>query len=211
MRKKIFATCVVAIVLGVFTGCSEDDIIADNEIQNTTQQLNDRESESARRNQSKYIATPITGTVNGITFTGDYRITEFVVKNDVLYAVGTLTNISGVGLPAGVADLAGKQILLPVNREASGAGAAATTAAAGAAAIGSCDILFLQLGPLDLDLLGLQIHLDQVLLNIDAATGAGNLLGNLLCAVTGLLDGVGSLVAIAQLLNQIISIIGTLG
>ena len=43
--------------------------------------------------------------------------------------------------------------------------------------------------PLDLDLLGLQVHLDRVVLDIVAQTGAGNLLGNLLCAVTGLLDG----------------------
>ena len=47
----------------------------------------------------------------------------------------------------------------------------------------SCDILNLVLGPLDLDLLGLQVHLDRVVLNIIGATGTGNLLGNLLCAV----------------------------
>ena len=62
----------------------------------------------------------------------------------------------------------------------------ATKSAQGMAA---CDILHLILGPLDLDLLGLQVHLDKVVLDIVAATGAGNLLGNLLCAITGLLDG----------------------
>jgi hypothetical protein len=53
----------------------------------------------------------------------------------------------------------------------------------------SCDILNLVLGPLHLDLLGLVIDLDQVVLNIVGQTGAGNLLGNLLCGLTGILDG----------------------
>jgi hypothetical protein len=50
-------------------------------------------------------------------------------------------------------------------------------------------ILNLVFGPLDLNLLGLQVHLDRVVLNITAQPGAGNLLGNLLCAVAGLLNG----------------------
>ena len=50
---------------------------------------------------------------------------------------------------------------------------------------GSCQILDLVLGPLDLDLLGLEVHLDQVHLNISASPGRGNLRGNLLCAVAG--------------------------
>ena len=53
----------------------------------------------------------------------------------------------------------------------------------------SCEILDLVLGPLDLDLLGLVVTLDTVHLNITAEQGPGNLLGNLLCAVAGLLDG----------------------
>ena len=73
--------------------------------------------------------------------------------------------------------------------------------------LAACDILHLVLGPLDLDLLGLQVHLDKVVLDIVAATGAGNLLGNLLCAITGLLDGgpLGGLLAqLNDLLGQIL-------
>lgn len=53
-----------------------------------------------------------------------------------------------------------------------------------------CPILHLELGPLDLNLLGLRVQLNQVVLDITAIPGPGNLLGNLLCAVAGLLDGV---------------------
>jgi hypothetical protein len=53
---------------------------------------------------------------------------------------------------------------------------------------GVCDVLDLNLGPLDLDVLGLVVNLSEVDLNIDAVAGPGNLLGNLLCAVANLLN-----------------------
>jgi hypothetical protein len=73
----------------------------------------------------------------------------------------------------------------------------------------TCDILHLVLAPLDLNLLGLKVHLDRVVLDIVAVTGAGNLLGNLLCAVTGLLDGGlgGALGRLVGLLNQILGVL----
>jgi hypothetical protein len=68
------------------------------------------------------------------------------------------------------------------------------------------------LGPLNLDLLGLVVTLDTVHLNITAQQGPGNLLGNLLCAVAGLLDGPaplsGLLNGITALLNQILGALG---
>ncbi|MBO0709486.1 MAG: hypothetical protein J2P44_14080, partial [Candidatus Dormibacteraeota bacterium] len=81
----------------------------------------------------------------------------------------------------------------------------ARTAAASAAR--TCGILNLVLGPLDLNLLGLVVHLDRVVLTIVAQTGAGNLLGNLLCAVAGLLDnGLSGLLGhLTNLLNQILA------
>ena len=48
------------------------------------------------------------------------------------------------------------------------------------------------------------------MLDIIAATGAGNLLGNLLCAITGLLDGgplAGLLGQLNALLNQILDVL----
>jgi hypothetical protein len=73
---------------------------------------------------------------------------------------------------------------------------------------GSCQILDLVLGPLNLDLLGLEVFLDTVHLNITAQSGPGNLLGNLLCAVAGLLDDNTLGTALAQLLNQIFALLG---
>ena len=74
---------------------------------------------------------------------------------------------------------------------------------------GSCTILTLTLGPLDLNLLGLMVHLNQIVLTITAVTGSGNLLGNLLCAVANLLNNGGALQTLlsglASLLNQILA------
>jgi hypothetical protein len=73
----------------------------------------------------------------------------------------------------------------------------------------SCSVLHLVLGPLDLDLLGLVVHLDKVVLDITAVP-AGGLLGQLLCSVAHLLDGglSGLLGQLAALLNQILGQLG---
>ena len=52
----------------------------------------------------------------------------------------------------------------------------------------ACQVLNLVLGPINLDLLGLVVRTNRINVRIDAVPGAGNLLGNLLCAITGLLD-----------------------
>jgi hypothetical protein len=58
---------------------------------------------------------------------------------------------------------------------------------------GATNILHLQLGPVDLNVLGLEVELDNcangpVTLDISAQPGAGNLLGNLISSVAHLLD-----------------------
>jgi len=68
----------------------------------------------------------------------------------------------------------------------------------------SCQILHLDLGAISLDVLGLQINLSRVILDITAQAGAGNLLGNLLCAVANLLNNPNPL---ARLLNSILELI----
>jgi len=56
-----------------------------------------------------------------------------------------------------------------------------------------CPILHLALGPINLDLLGLNVDTSKICLDITAEEGSGNLLGNLLCDVSHLLDGGGTI------------------
>jgi len=51
------------------------------------------------------------------------------------------------------------------------------------------------------------VDLNQVILNITGQPGQGNLLGNLLCAVAGLLDQNGSLTLVTDLLNVILAVL----
>jgi hypothetical protein len=53
---------------------------------------------------------------------------------------------------------------------------------------GACQILNLVLQPIDLNLLGLRVRTSRIQVRIEGVPGAGNLLGNLLCGITGILD-----------------------
>jgi len=186
-----------------FTQCSENEVVAPKDQIQSGVEPSGKDNDAARKRTDKYLASPVTGTINGIAFTAVYHITEFVHENNkALYALATLTEISGEGLPAAAQDLVGQQVRIPVQLPDN-----AKSAASGRTI---CDVLFLDLGPLDLDLLGLQVHLDEVVLEIVAEAASGNLVGNLLCAVVHLLDGVPAIAAIAQLLNNIIDLIGML-
>lgn len=147
-------------------------------------------------------ATPSTASVTGTladgsgAVTGVFDVNRFSASGSRLLATGTftgtITDAAGTVLASGT-----QAITVPVDL---------------ANSAGSCQILHLTLGPLDLDLLGLQIHLDRIVLDITAQSGPGNLLGNLLCAIAGLLDantGISAIVSqIAMLLNRLLGVLG---
>lgn len=98
--------------------------------------------------------------------------------------------------------------LFTATNKATGATESVTQAVPVISAAGTCRILQLDLGPIHLDLLGLVVDLNAIHLTINAQSGPGNLLGNLLCAVAGLLDGGSPLTSLTNLLNQILAIFG---
>lgn len=141
------------------------------------------------------------------TFLGTFYLRDFAVENGALVGRGILSGTMTTSTGTVIGSVF-KQVSLPVSFPTTAAMAkSASSFAGGIASNATCSILALDLGPLDLNLLGLTVHLNEVVLNIDAQTGAGNLLGNLLCAVTNLLNGAGTLVDIANLLNQILQVL----
>lgn len=140
---------------------------------------------------------PVTGTAhNGKAFKGHMTVTQFVTRHGKTFAVGTLTGTIGRR------SIKPTQVALPTNVQHAGAGIGSAAAA--------CPILHLVLGPLNLHLLGLQVHLNQVNLNITAQSGKGNLLGNLLCGVSNLLNGNSLLGSqLSGLLNIVQQLVGT--
>ena len=168
-------------------------------------------------NQLRTTSSVTGETANGRTVTGTFTPGLTKVGDDGKLKVrGTLRAVIH-RKAGGTFGLNKAHVWIPVNKingssttptaQSSSFGSAAAPAAL---APGACKVLNLVLGPLDLDLLGLQVHLDKVVLNIIAQSGAGNLLGNLLCAVAGLLDGPtlsGLLSQVSALLNSILAIL----
>jgi hypothetical protein len=186
------------------------------------------------------LSVPISGTftdqAGGVgKFAGTFTITRFAVVNDSIHAVGgitgTLTDSQGNVIATGF-----QSVSVPVT--ASNAPVAANTSQAPSerpvtfiktsfdssqpASIApatrtaappqlSCQILRLSIGAIDLNLLGLTVHLNPVLLVINAVPGPGNLLGNLLCSIVNLLNGGGPLAQVVALLNQLLALLGGLG
>ena len=147
---------------------------------------------------------------NGATFAGRYNVKRFVTTDSGrTKAVGTLKGT--VTKRNGDTERVTKRdVRMPVRPALSTVGSLPAAPGTVTPSVVGCEILDLVLGPLDLNLLGLEIHLDVVHLNITAVPGAGNLLGNLLCAVAGLLDApqLGNLGGVlTNLLNAILGLL----
>jgi hypothetical protein len=138
------------------------------------------------------LATPITGTADNGSFAGSFTPAKFSAHNGNLLATGVLTGTVSDSAGATVGTVS-RTVSMPVT-------VAAVT----------CQVLNRVLGPLHLDLLGLVVDLNQVHLVITAVQAPGNLLGNLLCAITHLLDGSPTAGGLAALLNAILALLGQL-
>jgi hypothetical protein len=211
-RRTISAVWAIALALVGSTtlGATSLASAADAEARETL-----ADSVDVRRPGTDAVATAAPAPVQGVTpdgtvLEGTFELKRFDDRRGTLYAVGRL-----VGELGGHA--VNQTVRLPVKGASTEAPAAGVEQPHGFArpqqvpTPGACDILTLNLGSLDLDILGLRVALSEVLLLIEAIPGAGNLLGNLLCAVAGLLDGglLGNLLAnllgaITDLLNALL-------
>jgi len=138
------------------------------------------------QNNSPVQNVPVDQTVGGRHIVGTLTITDLAVPPGGLTPGGELL-ASGV-LRGTVDGKQFRQTFTDVSATLGRGGAASAQAVSVQQAALSCPVLSLDLGPLFLDLLGLQVDLSEINLDITAVAGPGNLLGNLLCAVTGLLD-----------------------
>lgn len=135
---------------------------------------------------------PVTGTAEGTPFEGTLSINDLSLNQaGELVAAGVLQGTVG-GEQV-------RQVFQDVTVQLTEGGSQT-----------ECDILFLDIGPIFLDLLGLQVDLSQITLDITAVRGPGNLLGNLLCAVAGLLDGFTLDAALRNILENILGVVNQL-
>lgn len=153
---------------------------------------------AAAQAPTSLLSGVVTGTTGvGEVFAGTIELTNFVLQNDQLFAratlIGTVTNATTGALVRNVRGL----ITVPIT----------VVPSVVPLPPGVCPILHLDVGPIDLNLLGLQVNLTQIVLNVTAVGGQGRLLGNLLCAVAGLLDDPS---ALENLLDRILGILNNL-
>ena len=122
---------------------------------------------------------PVTGAAkNGKKFKGTFSIDRFTKRGGKIFAVGTM---KGTFKHQRVK----RQVAVPVRNPS----VASMASGAQLPPIpNACQILNLQLGPINLNLLGLVVRTNRINVRIDAVPGPGNLLGNLLCGITNALN-----------------------
>jgi hypothetical protein len=130
--------------------------------------------------------------VNGTITNGLVAVTGFSSSGGQLFANGTIT-----GTCTAVNTL-GQTVTQSIN---------GTFSTLVTGATGSCTILHLTLGPIHLDLLGLVVDTNQIVIDISAHPGSGNLLGNLLCGIANALNTGQTSSQLATLLNQLLAIL----
>ena len=151
------------------------------------------------------FSVAVTGTSSTGPVNGTFTIKKFGLVDNKLNAFGTLklnNVVTSVAMPVIASNPT--TALGSTNAVYNNTRSEITAAPAAAA---SCPILHLVLGPLSLNLLGLQVNLNQVVLDITAIPGAGNLLGNLLCDIANLLNPTSGLNQLIARLNQLLALL----
>ena len=151
----------------------------------------------------RFTNVPIRGTTaTGGTFVGTLDVRRFGVFNGAMKAVGTLDGkvLNSSGKVVGkVLDRGVRVPVASINGTSTGT----HQASSGTLQASSCTILRLVLGPIHLNLLGLHVDTNRIVINISAEPCPGNLLGNLLCAIAHLLDRTNVQGILARLLTVV--------
>jgi hypothetical protein len=156
---------------------------------------------------------PVSGPLSdGGSFTGTLSVTHIAVDpvTRALSVTGTLsgmaTNVANV-----ITQLTNVAVSVPATLVRGASAIGVIHQASNTTTRAVCDVLLLDLGPLHLDLLGLTVDLSQVILDVNAVSGAGNLVGNLLCGLLSILDLPGVIADITHLVDNINSMLDGLG
>jgi hypothetical protein len=145
----------------------------------------------------------VTGTAAaGASFSGTLHIQHFVARDGQVKAIvlvkGSLTSAAGV--PLGTT-LSGPHVVA-VAVEA-GARRASGERPLQAQQGAPCDLLHLEVGAIDLNVLGIQVTTLPV--GVDLSGVEGGVLGQLVCTI---LETIGNVVGLVNLLNQLLGLLG---
>src|SRR6266852_2019585 len=135
------------------------------------------------------LQLPVNGTFKGGDFAGTASINRFEQRGNDIVAIGfvsgTLTrNTKAIGTA-----IAG-EVTWPVTVRSGGTAGALRTAAVAAQA--TCPVVHIALGPVDVNLLGADVSLSAV--TLDVVGEQGTPLGDLVCAISSLIGNVAAVV-----------------
>jgi hypothetical protein len=143
-------------------------------------------------NQSTFLKRiPINGTLPGGSFTGYLTITDLVLSDDetTLLASGEVQGRSVVNGVRKQIKQTFTNVPVLVSEQQPTAAGEREAAALPNEQTRRCNILFLTIpGGIFLDLLGLQLTIAPITIDLTAVSGRGRLLGNLLCGIVNLLN-----------------------
>jgi hypothetical protein len=161
------------------------------------------------------LAVPITGSVaDGGTFNGTLIVHKFAIRNAKIVAVGA---ISGVATAAG-STRTGLQAMVELPVTVSDGAAPGGRVERQSHVDGewgrpafllaqTCGVLHVEIGPHTIDLLGLIVALDPIVLDISG--DSAGVLGNLVCQALALLNNIVGLIGILNLILGLLT--GLLG
>jgi len=131
---------------------------------------------SAAANVAAHVQAPVKPSINSLIQLTNFTVNSIGVQGGQLVASATAT-----------LNVLGHTVTQTLNN------IPLTLTGTPAATPGTCDVLNLSLGPVNLNLLGLGVSLDNckggpITVSITGTDAPGNLLGNLVCDIAGLLD-----------------------
>jgi len=169
----------------------------------------------------KALVLPITGVgTGGVTFTGTVAVQRFVQRNGQVFAIGAVSgSLSGpsgpigtsIYLPAAFLVHVGSGLTAQAERGLIHPASFSPTSYGGARVIlaqaSTCGVLHLELGAVNLNLLGVVVTTMPVTIDVNGDTAGP--LGNLVCAILATLNNV---VGLVNLLNSLLGLVtGLLG
>jgi len=166
--------------------------------------------ENGSKSSSAKLIVPLTGTVGSDgTFTGSFSIVRFENRSGTIYAIGMVSGVASFPVGSSSSSLARSGITGPLALEVkTTTSSSPVTRSAAVAQAATCNVLHLAFQGLALDLLGLQVTLSPVTIDLVGGTGP---LGNLIGQICALLGTVGDVVGlVVNLLNTLLGVVGGL-
>jgi hypothetical protein len=143
------------------------------------------------------------------TFSGTLSIERFAVRGDGVVAIGMVAGrvFDKSGAPIGSAVIGQMELPVNVGPGPSAVTAAPTSSAAVQPQATTCGVLHLDVGAVNLNLLGLQVATQPVTIDLSAVSGGTDVLGHLICTVLSTLNNV---VGLVDVLNNLLGVVGGL-